>query len=201
MSFSDDVERLAARASPGRSGPACRAAVEERGSTVAGSLPMMPARAARSVPWPLPVALRLPNRCTLSAGRLRELVGRQLRAALVEVVGDAHRADGVGARGPGPDLVELVDHRHHRPLGLLHDVQVGGEGRLPIWALAASFAACGARFLRHRAAGHHRRRADDGVAHDEGAAVDIRGILGQVEFLSGSRGVASFGLSVFMICP
>ena len=30
------------------------------GSTVAGSLPMMPASAARSVPWPLPVALRLP---------------------------------------------------------------------------------------------------------------------------------------------
>ena len=34
---------------------------------VAGSLPMMPASAARSVPWPLPVALRLPNRCTFSA--------------------------------------------------------------------------------------------------------------------------------------
>ena len=30
------------------------------GSTVAGSLPMMPASEARSVPWPLPVALRLP---------------------------------------------------------------------------------------------------------------------------------------------
>ena len=35
------------------------------GSTVAGSLPITPASAARSVPWPLPVALRLPNRCTL----------------------------------------------------------------------------------------------------------------------------------------
>ena len=30
------------------------------GSMVAGSLPMIPARAARSVPWPFPVALRLP---------------------------------------------------------------------------------------------------------------------------------------------
>ena len=35
------------------------------GSTVAGSLPMTPARAARSVPCPLPVALRLPKRWTL----------------------------------------------------------------------------------------------------------------------------------------
>jgi len=30
------------------------------GSIVAGSLPMMPASAARSVPCPFPVALRLP---------------------------------------------------------------------------------------------------------------------------------------------
>jgi hypothetical protein len=37
------------------------------GSTVAGSLPTMPASAARSVPWPLPVALRLPNRLTFRA--------------------------------------------------------------------------------------------------------------------------------------
>ena len=44
-----------------------REAVEERGSTVAGSLPMIPARQARSVPCPLPVALRLPNRFTFSA--------------------------------------------------------------------------------------------------------------------------------------
>jgi hypothetical protein len=36
------------------------------GSTVAGSLPTMPARQARSVPWPGPVALRLPKRCTFS---------------------------------------------------------------------------------------------------------------------------------------
>src|SRR6185369_12229477 len=37
------------------------------GSTVAGSVPIKPARVARSVPCPLPVALRLPNRLTLSA--------------------------------------------------------------------------------------------------------------------------------------
>ena len=44
-----------------------RSSSRNSGSIVAGSLPMMPARAARSVPWPLPVALRLPNRNTLSA--------------------------------------------------------------------------------------------------------------------------------------
>ena len=37
------------------------------GSTVAGSFPTNPASEARSVPCPLPVALRLPNRYTLSA--------------------------------------------------------------------------------------------------------------------------------------
>ncbi len=44
-----------------------RSSSRKSGSIVAGSLPMMPANAARSVPWPLPVALRLPNRCTFSA--------------------------------------------------------------------------------------------------------------------------------------
>ena len=34
------------------------------GSTVAGSFPMIPASEARSVPCPLPVALRLPKRWT-----------------------------------------------------------------------------------------------------------------------------------------
>ena len=36
------------------------------GSTVAGSFPTSPASAARSVPCPLPVALRLPNKFTCS---------------------------------------------------------------------------------------------------------------------------------------
>ena len=45
------------------------------GSTVAGSLPTMPARAARSVPCPLPVALRLPKRCTFSAVALASVSG------------------------------------------------------------------------------------------------------------------------------
>jgi hypothetical protein len=30
---------------------------------------------ARSVPWPLPVALRLPNRWNLEPGRLGQLIG------------------------------------------------------------------------------------------------------------------------------
>jgi len=34
------------------------------GLMVAGSLPMMPARAARSVPWPFPGGAQLPNRLT-----------------------------------------------------------------------------------------------------------------------------------------
>ena len=37
------------------------------GGQVAGALPSSPASEARSVPWPFPVALRLPNRWTLSA--------------------------------------------------------------------------------------------------------------------------------------
>ena len=48
------------------------------GSTVAGSLPMMPASAARSVPWPLPVALRLPNRCTFMPVTLASWSGGSL---------------------------------------------------------------------------------------------------------------------------
>ena len=55
---------------------------------------------------------------------LRELIGGKLRCALVEVVGDAHRADRVRARWTGADLVELVDRRHHRPLGLLDDIEL-----------------------------------------------------------------------------
>ena len=54
---------------------------------------------------------------------LGELVRRQLRAALVEIVGDAHRADRVRARGARSHLVELVQRRHHGPLLLLHDIQ------------------------------------------------------------------------------
>ena len=129
------------------------------GSTVAGSLPTMPASAARSVPWPLPVELRLPNRCTLQRGGLRELVLRQLRAALVEVVGDAHRPDRVRARRAGADLVELVERRHHRPLRLLHDVEAGrhlGGQTLRSRRIRGRF-----RLLllgRHRSAGRERPR-------------------------------------------
>ena len=41
-------------------------AASDSGSTVAGSFPINPASAARSVPCPLPVALKLPYRWTLS---------------------------------------------------------------------------------------------------------------------------------------
>ncbi len=60
MSFSDTVNVL----SPSLTGKVWSGfdtrLSRNSGSTVAGSLPMTPASAARSVPWPLPVALRLP---------------------------------------------------------------------------------------------------------------------------------------------
>jgi hypothetical protein len=61
---------------------------------------------------------------------LGERLRRQLRAAPVEVVGDAHRADRVRARGPGADLVELLERRQHRPLRLPDDVEVGRQSHL-----------------------------------------------------------------------
>ena len=81
---------------------------------------------------------------------LRQLVSRQLGGALIEVVRDPHRANRVRARRTRPHLVELVDGRHHRPLGLLHDVEILREvgGREPggadvAWA-AVSFGVGGA---------------------------------------------------------
>ena len=154
-------------------------AVEERGSTVAGSLPTMPASAARSVPCPLPVALRLPKRCTLSAVALASWSGGQLRAALVEVVGDPHRADRVRAGGPGAHLVELLERRHHRPLRLLHDVEVGRDVLLDHGRRRR-----GPRrllLLGRRAARDHGRGADHGAPHHERAPVHARGNLGRDE--------------------
>ena len=123
----------------------------------------------------------------LEAGGLRQLVGRQLRAALVEVVGDAHRPDRVRARGAGADLVELVHHGHHRALGLLDDVEVGREdaahlepgsvlrGRLRgLLRGGLRRGLLRAGLGRPGGSGHHRRRADGGVAHEERPAVDAR---------------------------
>ena len=69
----------------------------------------------------------------LQRGRLGELVGRQLGAALVEVVGDPHRADRVRARRARADLVELVDVVITGPLDFLttsRSAESGGRGRL-----------------------------------------------------------------------
>ena len=60
----------------------------------------------------------------LQPGGLGQLVGRQLGAALVEVVSDAHRPDRVRARGARSYLVELVGQDHHRALGGFDDIQV-----------------------------------------------------------------------------
>ncbi len=60
----------------------------------------------------------------LHAGGLGKLVRRQFGAALVEVVGDAHRPDSVRTGGSGPDLIELFNGRHDRSLRLLDDIQI-----------------------------------------------------------------------------
>ena len=52
-----------------------------------------------------------------------ELVRRQFRAALVEIIGDAHGADRMRTRWARPHLVKLVQRRHHWTLLLLHYIQ------------------------------------------------------------------------------
>ena len=185
------VEGLVDRASPGRSDPACRAARRGRcGSTVAGSLPMMPASDARSVPWPLPVALRLPNRCTFSAVAFASWSAGQLGAALVEVVGDAHRPDGVRARWAGTDLVELVDGRHHRALGLLDDVQLVRESA-PARCGIGGAAAAGAAACCCGVGAEHPAMTDTapttGAAHHEGATIDARRQSRRLQLFGGPR--------------
>ena len=121
----------------------------------------------------------------LEAGGLGQLVRGQLLTALVEIVGDAHRSDGVRARGTRANLVELVRNRHDRSLRGLDDIKVGREGRAH---LEAGIAARGcllsllcrslrrgllrAGLRRPRRAGHHRRRTDGGVAREECPTVD-----------------------------
>jgi len=67
----------------------------------------------------------------LQGGGFLQLLGRELGDPLEEVVGDPHGPHGVGARGTRPHLVELLEHRHDRPLLLLDHVERGVErGRL-----------------------------------------------------------------------
>jgi dTMP kinase len=65
-----------------------------------------------------------PVEVDLDSRDFRQLIGRQLRASLVEVVRNAHRADRVRTRGPRPHLVELFQGGHDRALGLLHDIEI-----------------------------------------------------------------------------
>ena len=112
---------------------------------------------------------------------LRELIGRELRGALVEVVGNAHRADRVRARRARSDLVELVDRRDHRSLGLLDDIEIGrncrslGLRRRLRWWRAVG----GCR----RASREDGGGADEGGPHHEGAAVNTRRYFVQPEFV------------------
>ena len=104
--------------------------------------------------------------------RLREFVRRQLGAALVEIVGDAHWADRVRAGRARPHFVEFVQRRHHRPLCLLHDIQTGiqlrrhsrGDQRRPRGPLCSLL---GGDIVP----GNQRCRADHGASHQESPAI------------------------------
>ncbi len=119
----------------------------------------------------------------LERSGLGELVGGKLGAALVEVVGDPHRTNGVRARWAGTHFVELFDRRHDRPLGLLDHVQVrrdvflGGWRRRRCWRRGTV-----GRGRRWRAADDHAGGTDDGRFHQERAPIDAGGYLdgGQV---------------------
>ena len=66
----------------------------------------------------------LTNKFTLQGGCLRQLIGGQLRSALVKVIGNPHRADRVRRRRSRADFVELVDQGHDRTFRILDDLQV-----------------------------------------------------------------------------
>ena len=65
-------------------------------------------------------------------------------ALLVEIVGNAHRTDRVRAGRARAHLVELVHGRQHRPLALLHHVQVGANGTAGAGSAPAAGAASAA---------------------------------------------------------
>ena len=88
----------------------------------------------------------------LELRRLGELVGRQFGGLLVEIVGDAHRTNRVRAGRARAHLVELVHGRQHRPLALLHDIQVRRERR----RLRRRYRLHLRRLLRHRCDRHRR---------------------------------------------
>ena len=88
---------------------------------------MMPASAARPVPWPTPVA----SGCRTDAPSCRSpsrADPAEAPAASEKVVGDAHRAHGVGAGRPRADFVELFQNGHHRALGFLTTSRSGDKG-------------------------------------------------------------------------
>ena len=100
-------------------------AVEKRGINGCRLLPDQSRERGALRTVPLARGAEAAKQVNLERGCLGELVRRQFGAALVEIVGNAHRADRVRARGTGPDFVELVQCRHHRTLLPLHDVQIG----------------------------------------------------------------------------
>jgi hypothetical protein len=143
-------------------------------------LPIRPARAARSVP--LARGAEAAEQIDLQRRGLGQLVRRQLGAALIEVVGDPHRADGVGRRGPGTDLVEFLDRGHHRALGLLDHVEVGIQGGRRAAAGRARRLGGDVGDVLGLAAGQGADRQRQGAAHHEGAAIGSRRRFTRVEF-------------------
>ena len=115
------------------------------------------------------------------AGRLGELVGRKLGAALVEVVGDAHRADRVRARGAGSHLVELVGQDHHRALGGFDHIQVWRKRPAEFWTCCLLGGLLGAGVGCPRRARHDGGRANHGASHHEGAAIHICVVFRDIE--------------------
>src|SRR6185295_9861624 len=93
----------------------------------------------------------------LERRRTGELVRRQLRTALVEIVCDAHRANRMRAGWAWSYLVELVDRRQHRTLSLFHDIQLGRKRRRTRWFCRGP--------LRSLLGGH-------GAAQDDGCSAD-----------------------------
>jgi hypothetical protein len=134
----------------------------------------------------------------LEGGGVRELIRGQLRTALVEVVSDPHRPDGVRARRSRPDLVELLEGGHDWPLGFLHDFQLGRDLR---GRDRRRLRRRGGRSLfrrRRRTACENRHRPDHGAAHQERAAVEAVGDLELVQLEARRKRVLVIGLETHL---
>ena len=65
----------------------------------------------------------------LDCGGPLELGLREFRYSLKEVIGNSHRTHSVGTRRSWPDLVELFERGHDRPLRFLDHFEIGRKTR------------------------------------------------------------------------